>query len=328
MSEAEPTSPSASPSATPSAGSGAAAGPTTRSEAAAALPPRIAFLGFGLIGGSIALALRGAGSTARLTAWTPSGHGPASAARRGVIDVAAPTAPEAIEGADLIVLAGPPLAIVGMAEALGGQLGRDLTPGATITDVGSTKARIGAVAESAGLHFVGGHPMAGRETSGFESAAEALFVDKPWVVVPGAGSTPVDMERVESLALACGARPIRMGAEDHDSAVAAISHLPLLVAAALVESVASPAVGGATWPLARRLASSGWADMTRLAKGDPEMGAGIVATNYDALADRLVALRDVLQAWIDRIAQDPADPDGIRDKLAGARRLLEEDDIR
>ena len=298
---------------------------SARGEAASRLPPRISFLGFGLIGGSIALALREAGCTSRLTAWTPSGRGPTAAVAKGVLDTAAPSAPEALDGADLIILAGPPLAIVGAAEELSGALAGSLDSDTTITDVGSTKARIVAVAEAAGLRFVGGHPMAGRETSGFGAAVEGLFRDRPWVVVPTARSTPIDVERVEALALATGARPIRMGADEHDSAVAAISHLPLVLAAALVESVASPAVGGATWPLARRLASSGWADMTRLAKGDPDMGAGIVATNYDALSDRLVALRDVLQAWIDRIDHEPANPGAIRDELARARHFLEDD---
>ena len=293
-----------------------------RSAAAARLPERIAFLGFGLIGGSIAMAIREAGSQAHLVAWTPSGRGPAEGARRGIIDPPASSAREALDGADLVVLAGPPLAIVGMM-AVGGTL-QGLGPDATVTDVGSTKGRIGAAADAAGLRFVGGHPMAGREVSGVEGAAADLFADRPWVVIPGRQATEQDTERVESLAIATGARPIRMTADEHDVAVAAISHLPLVLSAALVESVAGPYGDGTTWPLARRLAASGWADMTRLAKGDPEMGAGIVATNQEAIADRLVALRNALQTWIDWLTFEGADAEVIRDELARARRALEE----
>ena len=101
------------------------------------------------------------------------------------------------------------------------------------------------------LRFVGGHPMAGREASGFDAATADLFVDRPWVVVPGAHSRPADVERVEWLARAVGARPLRMDAEAHDAAVAGISHLPLVLAAALVEAVtAAPGLGrhAGPWP--------------------------------------------------------------------------------
>jgi prephenate dehydrogenase len=294
-----------------------------RSAAAARLPERIAFLGFGLIGGSIAMALREAGSPAHLIAWTPSGAGPAEGARRGLLDTAAGTAAEVVDGAGLVILAGPPLAILGLLGSDQG-LGERVSANATVTDVGSTKARIVATAAAAGLRFVGGHPMAGREVSGVGGATADLFIDRPWVVIPGRHATEEDTERVESLALATGARPIRMAADEHDAAVAAISHLPLVLSAALVESVAGPYGDGTTWPLARRLAASGWADMTRLARGDPEMGAGIVATNQEAIADRLVALRNTLQTWIDWLTFEGADAGVIRDELARARRALEE----
>jgi prephenate dehydrogenase len=127
---------------------------------------RIAFLGFGLIGGSIALALRDAGCHARLIAWTPAGSGPAEGVRLGFLDEAAPTAAKAIDGAGLVILAGPPLAIVATLRDMAGPMRGALADGATITDVASTKSIIVATAEDLKLPFVGGHPMAGRETSG------------------------------------------------------------------------------------------------------------------------------------------------------------------
>ena len=212
---------------------------------------RVALLGFGLIGGSIARALhvrRGeASDTASVSAWSPSGEGPAIAARDGVIDIAAPDPAAAIDGADLIVLAGP--ATVGLAQldALAGAWHRALAPDAVITDVASTKAAIVDRAGSLGLRFVGGHPMAGREMSGYAASSADLFVDRPWVIVPTDDVAAI--ERVEALATATGARPRRMTADIHDEAVAAISHLPLLAAAAIVEAVAGGSLIG---PAGRR----------------------------------------------------------------------------
>jgi prephenate dehydrogenase len=168
--------------------------------------------------------------------------------------------------------------------------------------------------------------MAGRERSGVTAATAHLFVDRPWVIVATDHARPADLDRVEALANATGARPIRMTAEEHDAAVASISHLPLVVAAALVESVASPSVGGSTWPLARRLAATGWSDMTRLAKGDPEMGAGILATNAGAVTASLRDLRRTLDTWIELLeAGAERHATDLQGRLRSARRALDED---
>jgi prephenate dehydrogenase len=286
------------------------------------LPPRIAFLGFGLIGGSIATALRAADPSIELAAWTPDGRGPAGGLGLGILDRAAPTPSAALDGAELIVLAGPPLAVLAGLGDLAGMWRDHVRAGATITDVASTKGEIVEAATARGLAFVGGHPMAGREASGVEAATADLFVGRPWVVVPSSGAGEPDVARVEALATAVGARPVRMTADGHDRAVAAISHLPLVVAAALVQVVAD----GPEWPLARELAATGWADMTRLARGDPEMGAGIVATNAAAVADRLRQLRGALDTWIEALDADssgPPDAVALRDRFAAARAQLD-----
>src|SRR5207244_4488540 len=122
---------------------------------------------------------------------------------------------------------------------------------------------------------------------------------RSWCAVPGSPDSDDEAAHlVESLAIACEARPVRLGAAEHDAAVAAISHLPLVLAAALVEAVSGPADGPerADWPLARSLAASGWRDMTRLAEGDPEMAAGILATNGGPIVERLRAVRAVIEA--------------------------------
>ena len=296
-----------------------------RAAAAARLPDRIAFLGFGLIGGSIALALREAGSTSELVAWTPGGSGPRDGVGRGLLDEAASEAPSALDGAGLVILAGPPLTIAGTLNGISGPMRTSLADGATITDVASTKSLIVKAAEDLGLPFVGGHPMAGRETSGVGAATADLFVDRPWVIVPTSRSMPVDLERVIAMATAVGGRPTTMSAADHDAAVAAISHLPLVIAAALAQSVAGSSEGASTWPTARRLAAAGWSDMTRLARGDPEMGAGILSTNAGPIADRLISFRRALDAWIELLQFEtgPKVDDVVRARLHESRAALE-----
>jgi prephenate dehydrogenase len=295
-----------------------------RRVAAARLPERIAFLGFGLIGGSIAMALREAGATSRLAAWTPRGLGSAGGVSRGILDEAAPDAATAIEAAGLIVLGAPPLDVLELLGELAGPLRGTVADGATITDVASTKGRIIDRATTLGLPFVGGHPMAGRETTGVEAATADLFVGRPWVVVADAGPPEAAVQLAETLALAAGARPIRMSAADHDGAVAAISHVPLALSVAMVEAVARSGDQAVDWPAARELAATGWRDMSRLAKGDPEMGAGILATNASTVAQQLRLVRVALDAWIDRLESHTQDGDvaGIRTALVEARDAL------
>jgi len=296
-------------------------GDQARRAAAARLPPRIAFLGFGLIGGSVALALREVAYGGSFVAWTPQGNGPADGLQRGLLDEAASNLAEAVDGAELIVLAGPPRAVVSLVGDA--DLARRAGTGATVTDVASTKGAVVSGAEATGLPFVGGHPMAGRETSGVAGATASLFAERPWVIVPARTAREADIDRVVALAGAVGARPMRMSAEEHDEAVAAISHLPLVAAAALVESVVLSEGGTNDWPVARVLAATGWGDMTRLARGDAEMGAGILDTNRDAVATRLRAFRDAIDTWLGAL-EGGTPADALRERLEAARTALGE----
>ncbi len=289
---------------------------------------RIALLGFGLIGGSIARALGAAPDRDAwsVTAWSPSGRGPAQAARDGVVTRSARTPEEALDGVQLVVLAAPPTATLDLVDRLGGPLRSVLDPGTVVTDVASTKGAIVAAAARHGLRFVGGHPMAGRETSGYGSSTAELFGGRPWVVAPADPTDAAATLAVETLAVACGAQPVRLDAAAHDGLVAAISHLPLVLAAALVESVAGTAdEPRADWHAARDLAASGWRDMTRLARGDAAMGAGIAATNDRALAARIRDVQGVLDGWLAELER-PGGPDEGRlaARLEAARAVLEE----
>jgi len=289
---------------------------------------RIAFLGFGLIAGSIARAVRVNPGRAAWTmaAWSPSGHGPAEALADGTVDLAAESAAEALEDADLVVLAAPVPACLKLMDELVAGLGPALTETAVITDVASTKSALLERANALGLRYVGGHPMAGLDSAGYAAGRADLFIDRPWVVVPGGWADSVAIGRVEALIEACGAWAILMDADAHDRAAAGISHLPLVLAAALAEAVVGPATKAARadWDAASRLAASGWRDMTRLALGDAAMGAGIAATNAPALASRLRDLRAVLEGWQSELDR-PGGPDAaaIEDRLRTARTRLQ-----
>jgi prephenate dehydrogenase len=302
---------------------------------------RVALLGFGLIGGSIARAVlarrpEGVGGEAddlsgaiRLVAWSPTGEGPRAAARDRLVELAR-RAEDALAGADLVVLAAPPLECLALLDSLAGGWREALGADATVTDVASTKRAIGRRAADLGLAFVGGHPMAGRERTGYEASDAELFAGRPWAIVPGPTSRAGDVARVELLARACGARPLHLDAGEHDAAVAAISHLPLVLSAALVESVAGvgggmPAAASSDWAVERTLAAGGWQSMTRLARGDATMGAGILATNADQVAIRVRALRVVLDDWLSSL-EDAGGPDAasLERRLRAAAARLED----
>jgi len=284
----------------------------------------LVFLGFGLIAGSIAQAIRANPMTAGWTmaGWSPSGDGPAQARDEGILDLAAASPETALAGADMIVLAAPASQCLDLIDRLAGPWRTAWPATATVTDVASTKVAIVARADAAGLRFVGGHPMAGSDTAGFAASEPDLFAGRAWVLVPGAHAEPPDVEQVAMLVDACRGVVVRLDAIDHDRAVAGISHLPLVVAAALAE-----AVGGrsADWPTAASLAAGGWRDTTRVARGDPSMGAAILATNAPEVAARLHDLRAVIDAWLAELERaDGPDETVLRDRLATARALLGE----
>lgn len=289
----------------------------------------VGFIGFGLIGGSIARAIRATPDVGSWTmsAWSPSGAGPTAAVADGVIDRAAATASEALVDTDVVVLAGPPTACLAALDDLVGRWHGSLPPTAVITDVASTKGAIVKRADDAGLRFVGGHPMAGLELTGYAAGRADLFHARPWVIVPGRVARPADVSRVTALAVACGARVMELDAAAHDHAVAAISHLPLILASALVETVAGRTAAAAPqgWSVAAALAASGWRDMTRLARGDAAMGAGIAVTNAAAVTEQIRDFQATLASW-ERALEVPGGPDeaAILERLTATKGRLEE----
>ena len=180
--------------------------------------------------------------------------------------------------AGLILVAAPTKASI----RLLGEVGRLASPGAILTDACSSKQEVVRAMDAlpSEVRAVGGHPMAGKETFGIDAADPSLFEGATWALTETGRADAESREVCERLARQCGSEPLWVGAAEHDRAVAAISHLPLLTAAALV--LAAEESGS---ELVWRLAASGFRDTTRLAAGEPVMGADMAATNHAALAE-------------------------------------------
>ena len=275
---------------------------------------RVAVLGLGLMGGSLGLALRAAGGAGTIAGYDKREGVATRAHGRGAVGVACASVAEAVAGADLVVLAAPVLAQRDLLRALA----THLMPSAVVTDLGSTKVGVVEWAEETlpdPSHFVGGHPMTGSERSGIEAADAGLYRGRPWCLTRSARTTSAALDRVQALVECVGARPIVVEAAAHDVAVAAISHLPLVVATALVLA----ATESPEWDLARTLAAGGFRDTTRVASGDPNMASDICLTNTRPLMDCLDAYLAVLHGLRNQIARQDANIEGIFTQAKRAR---------
>lgn len=265
----------------------------------------VAIFGVGLIGGSIAAALK------RRRSATVIGIGRNAprleeARRAGLIDVAA-TTPDAAAQAELVVVCTPVDRIVEDVR----HVAPHLRPGTIITDAGSVKARIctelrGGLPE--GVAFVGSHPLAGSEKNGWEHSDAELFQDRVCVVTPGEAARSDAVERVNSFWRDLGMRVVRMSPEDHDRALAATSHVPHVVAAALASQLT---------PDLRDLAATGFRDTTRIAAGDPQLWTAILLANRQPVAQSLASLIERLAAF--RAVIGAGDEGELRRLLTAAR---------
>jgi prephenate dehydrogenase len=248
----------------------------------------IAIVGLGLIGGSIALAVRERWPSVRVVA-VDRPPVLAHAAGSGAIDRGAASVAE-IGKTDLVVLAAP----VRQNVQLLGEVAR-LDASALITDVGGTKRDIVAAAAQlpVGRCFLGGHPIGGAERGGFGFARPDLFRGKPWIFTPDATTPAGVLERLSQFVRGLGARPTTMNADDHDRLMAFVSHLPQLTASALMQVVGHEAADGL------KLAGRGLTDTTRLASSPVSSWREVCAANADVLGaalDELIATLTKLRA--------------------------------
>ena len=265
---------------------------------------RIAVVGFGLVGASFAAAVRAAYPDTRVLAVDIDERTLAEAVERGwATDGALPDDPAferfVGDGCDLVVLATP----VGAAERYFEDLARWDYRG-IVTDTASTKARITALAERVLPHpenFVPGHPMAGSEANGIEGARPAPFTCAHWILCPDADTPAEHFPRLHELVTSIGARVIALPREDHDEAVAVVSHVPHIMASSLVQLASRHADDQQAL---MRLAAGGFKDSTRIAAGSPELWCGIAFDNKDALSDGLDEIQGIIGAFADALASD------------------------
>ena len=256
----------------------------------------VGIVGLGLIGGSLGLDLRALG-------WSVQGlvHRAATAERaleRGLVD-AVSTDPACLSSCDLVVLSLPIPALL----APESTLLEAIPESAVVTDVGSVKQPVLEVWRSLHPRFVASHPMAGTASAGVEAGQTGLFRGRPWIATPEAGTDPTAVEVVRTLAHDLGSQWHTASAEQHDQAVALISHMPVLVSAALLRTAGDerdPEIR----QLAQSLASSGFADSTRIGGGNPDLGVAMASSNSAAVLKALAAYRWSLEQLEDAVLRN------------------------
>jgi prephenate dehydrogenase len=269
----------------------------------------IAIAGLGLIGGSIALAVRDRWPSIRITGVDQPavlaharGSGAIDRAAQSIADIGAP---------DLVVLAAPVAQNIELLRALAAD-SRHGGASMLVTDVGGTKRDIVAAAHALtpSFVFVGGHPIGGAERGGFGFAHPELFTGRPWILTPDAGAEAAAVERLERFVHGLGARPARLEAADHDRLMAYVSHLPQLAASALMSSVGRGAADGL------RLAGRGLVDTTRLASSPASVWRDIAASNRDFIGEAL----DGLIATLTDLRRDLREGDALEQTFHDAGR--------
>ena len=264
---------------------------------------RLGLIGCGLMGGSFALALKKAGLVKQVAGFSQSPKTVARAHALGVIDIASSSAAEAAQGADVVLLAVPVAAteatLRSIAPVVGGQM--------LIMDVGSTKSDVVAAA-SLGLgeklaHFVPAHPITGKEVAGVDNADADLYEDAQLVLTPTAETDPALVGRARTIWRALGCRVDIMTPAQHDSAFAAVSHLPHLLAFAMMRSMLRQPDGARFLPMG----GPGFRDFTRIAGGEPHMWRDILLANREQVLAQSrqfqLALQELEHAMLEGDAQ-------------------------
>ncbi len=247
------------------------------------LIPRLAIIGVGLIGGSLALALKEAGAVGEVVGYGRGKPNLEKALELGVIDRYSRDPVVAVTDADVVFLATPVQTLADVTK----QLLPGLKPGAIVTDGGSVKGEVAKALEPlmpAGIHFVPGHPIAGTENSGAEAAFSTLYRGKRCILTPTEKTDRQALALVEKMWRLVGSEVVQMSLEKHDKVLAAISHLPHMVAYSLVNAVGSYDHYEEN---ILEYSAGGFRDFTRIASSDPTMWRDIAETNREALLEMM-----------------------------------------
>ena len=274
---------------------------------------QLGLIGCGLMGGSFALALKSAGLVRPVVGSSPSAATLARALDMGVIDASAASAADAASGSDLVLLAMPVAAI----EATLREIQPRIHPGMLVMDVGSTKRDVAAASESALRDqqgcFVPAHPMAGREVSGVAHADPTLYQDRLVILTPTRYTQADSLGKAVDVWQAMGCRVVQMSPAQHDAALAAVSHLPHLLAFAFINSVTAQTQANDSLAVA----GPGFRDFSRIAASEPRMWRDILLANRDEVLSQTRQFRASLDALEQAMAN--ADGDG-----AALERLIEQ----
>ncbi|MDP9962593.1 prephenate dehydrogenase [Variovorax beijingensis] len=251
---------------------------------------QLGLIGCGLMGGSFALALKRAKLVKRVVGYSKSPSTTERARQLGVIDVAAPSALLAVSGSDLVLLAVP----VAASEATFKAIRHGISNDTLVMDVGSTKGDVIEAARN-GLqdqfaHFVPAHPIAGKEVSGIEHAEASLYVGRKVVLTPVKATLRSNVQRASQIWSGIGANVVTMTHEEHDSAFAAVSHLPHLLAFAYLNALIAQPQGDDFL----RLAGPGFRDFSRIAASDPVMWRDVLLANREQVLLQSQAFRKAL----------------------------------
>ena len=264
---------------------------------------QLGLIGCGLMGGSFALALKKAGLVKRVVGYSKSPSTTERARQMGVIDIEAPSALLAVSGADIVLLAVP----VSATEATFKAIRHLITPNTLIMDVGSTKRDVVDAARRVLRDHVGcfvpAHPITGREVSGVEHADANLYAGKQVILTPIERTFTVQLSKATKLWTALGCNVVQMSPQDHDAAYAAVSHLPHLIAFALMNSIAGQQQGRDYLALA----GPGFRDFTRIAASDPKMWRDILIANREELLEQSKLFQRSLQALEKLITSEQGD---------------------
>jgi cyclohexadieny/prephenate dehydrogenase len=245
---------------------------------------KIALIGFGLIGGSIARAARAQGLAGEIVTTARSPKTRARVAELGIVDRVVETNIEAVAGADLVILCIP----VGACGPVAQEIAEYLKPGAIISDVGSVKGAVVrdmAPSLPPGVHFVPAHPVAGTEHSGPDSGFAELFINRWCILTPPEGTDPDAVERLRAFWAGLGARVEIMTPDHHDMVLAITSHLPHLIAYTIVGT--ADELEGVTQSEVLKFSAGGFRDFTRIAASDPIMWRDVFLANKEAVLEML-----------------------------------------
>jgi prephenate dehydrogenase len=277
---------------------------------------QLGLIGCGLMGGSFALALKRAGLVKRVVGYSKSPSTTERARQMGVIDIEAPSALLAVSGADIVLIAVP----VAATEATFKAIKHLVTPNMLIMDVGSTKRDVidagrRALREHIGL-FVPTHPIAGKELAGVENADADLYAGRQVIVTPIERTHTAQLQKAVDVWTALGCRVLQMSPEQHDAAFASVSHLPHLIAFALMNAISGQPQGKDYLSLA----GPGFRDFTRIAASDPKVWRDIMLSNREELLAQSKIFQQNLQALELMISSGNADAlEGLIDQASATR---------